>query len=339
HNREDNYVFYDKNSPRISYLARNIQKVFNNRNITIVPTDNIGSDIKDYIIKHSENRKRIDINITPGTKSQSIALAQAARTMGKPYLLYSIKGDLIQNIVNTSISFEVIGPSVEDLIKCHALYYRGSREIPEIPIFLDIMKGLANKNIRPKKKNQKDILGININGRPVFSKNMSMSFSDCCYLDCILDGKTYVFPVDFLEDKIEGIWWEAVCAYVIKSNLTDNIIWSATWEWPETKKDKSFFSEIDIVFKWKNFICTVSCKTSAIRGSKSLTKFSIESKAKKHFGRFTLPFVAIPYDQYKDKDYAGIIEDGIMFLTPSIMIDPEKMEKKIIEFVKSKRTT
>ncbi|MCX7966654.1 MAG: hypothetical protein N2596_08530 [Syntrophorhabdaceae bacterium] len=49
--------------------------------------------------------------------------------------------------------------------------------------------------------------------------------------------------------------------------------------------------------------------------------------------------MAIPYDQYKDKDYAGIIEDGIMFLTPSIMIDPEKMEKKIIEFVKSKRTT
>ncbi|MCX8022974.1 MAG: hypothetical protein N2745_09400 [Syntrophorhabdaceae bacterium] len=336
HNLESACIFYDSESKRIRQIATRISEVFKDRNVHIEPTDNRGSGIIDYILKDSYKRKRVAINITPGTKSQSVALVQAARATGKPGVIYSIDNNVIRGLADPSVSVEVIGPSIDDLIKCHLPEYKGSRDIPDYPIFLNIMKGLAKKEISFKN----GIFNItDKKNKHIFVKTTDSNSVESFTVFCTLDGKTYTFPPDFFDSRKSGVWWEAVCAYVLKENLTEEIRWGTTWCWPNQIVEDIFFAEIDIVFRWKQYICVVSCKTSIKNGLSETTKLTVKNQAANHFGRFALPFVAVPFDVHKGKDYTGLIEDGVMYLTPSLMINKERLSGKLEGFVKSKRTT
>ncbi|HON86485.1 MAG TPA: hypothetical protein PK864_10755 [Syntrophorhabdaceae bacterium] len=336
HNLKNVILFYDRYSKKIAYFAKRVKDIYEDFEIMLVPTDNRGSGILNTIESLFKNLENIDINITPGTKSQTIALVQGARRINRTDSLYSIDNDIIRNLVNPSYFSEVQSPSIEGLIECNMAPYIGSSEIPDIPVFLLIMKGLAKRKIM----SHKSILEITANGSPVFLENRYSYDENYCELTCSLDGKTYSFPTYFLNEKIGGIWWEATVAYTLKKNLTDFILWGAAWHWPDSDPDDDrYFTELDIVFRWENHICVVSCKSGVIIGSKNTTRLAVKSEAEKRFGRFALPFVAIPFDRYKGKDYGGLIEDGVMYLTPSVLIDGNRLAGAIESFINSKRTT
>ncbi len=339
HNRKDVFMFYDASSPRITYFAEKIKTNLKNFVIKLLPTDNVGSGIMSQLEILCKDSERLDINITPGTKSQLIALVQAAKKLGKADSLYSIDKDSIKKLTDPSFSSGVTKPEIDVIINCHMAPYKGSTNIPDVPAFLSVMGGLAQGSIRPAGI----ILDIkNIKGEPIFQKKTSISLENYCELTCKLDGKIYKFDNDFVDPEKQktGIWWEAVVAYTLRHSLKQDVIWSAEWSWPGTKLNKkaSRFTEIDAVFRFNNSICAVSCKTGLMSGLKDTTKYEIKSEAEKRFGRFALPFVAIPFDNHKGRQYAGIIEDDVMYLTPSLMIDSVKLNKAIEDFAQSKST-
>lgn len=331
HNLKYVFMFYDKNSPRITYFAEKIKNNLNNFDIKLLPADNIGRGITNRIENLCKDSKRLDINITPGTKSQSVALVQAARKLGKVDSLYSIDKNSIKKLTESSFASGVKKPEIDVLINCHMVPFKGSSSIPDVPAFLSVMGGLAQGSIRPNKS----IIDLKNKKGFIFQKKTLLPSHYYCELICSLDGNTYKIDNDFLDPKKAGIWWEAVVAYTLMHSLNRDVIWNAEWSWPGTKPNKkaSHFTEIDVVFRFNNSICAVSCKAGARSGLKDTTKYEIKSEAEKRFGRFALPFVAIPFEQY-----TGIIDDEVMYLTPSLMINSMKLKKAIENFARSKST-
>jgi len=341
HNLKDVYLFYDDNSRRIQYLAQNVKDVLVDYNITFMPTDNKGSGIMNYIENKAKDTDRIDINITPGTKSQGVMMVQAAKKIGRTDCLYSIDKDLIRSLDNVSISFSVKSPSIEEMLHIGIAPGREKEKLPDFPA-ISIMKGLAERKI----KLHPNILELELkNGEKLFE----MLYEDnegYRELRCNLDGKTYRLKPEFFKETKSGIWWEVVVAHVLQANLTDKVYWSATWDWPRDRKKKTdekdierFMSELDVVFEYKNHICIVSCKISLERAANPLEHYALTSEARKRFGRFAIPFMAAAYDKYYGKSYDGHIEGNIMYLTPSLLIDKERLKKRIDDFIESKRTT
>jgi len=332
-------MFYDAASPRITYFAEKIKTNLNSFDIKLLPTDNIGSGIMSRLEILCKDSERLDINITPGTKSQGVALVQAAKRLGKTDSLYSIDKGFIKKLADPSFSSGVKRPEAGVIINCHMAPYKGSAKIPDVPAFLSVMGGLAQGSLRPAGI----ILDIkNRKGEPIFQKKTATSSENECELLCLLDGGTYKIGNDFVdpEKKKTGIWWEAVVAYTMRHSLKQDIIWSAEWSWPTKKSNKKagHFTEIDVVFRFNNSICAVSCKAGVRSGLKDTTKHEIKSEAEKRFGRFALPFVAIPFDEYQGRSYSGVIEDAVLYLTPSMMIDSVELKKAIEGFARSKST-
>jgi len=261
---------------------------------------------------------------------------QAAKRLGKTNSLCSIDKDSIKKLTDFSFSSGVKRPDANVIISCHMAPYKGSASIPDVSAFLSVMEGFAQGKLNLRGGSILDI--INRKGESIFQKKTSISSEDYCELLCLLDGETYKLHNDFLDPKKAGIWWEAVVAYTLRHSLKRDVIWSATWDWTHNNKKKSHFTEIDAVFRFNDSICAVSCKVGVKLGLKDVTKYEIKSEAEKRFGRFALPFVAIPFDKYQGKRYSGIIEDDVMYLTPSLMINDAKLKKTIDDFARSKST-
>jgi len=335
HGLKNVFLFYDEKSPRIAFFAKKIRANLKNFKINLLPTNNLGSGIMNHIVNlFKGGLNRIDINVTPGTKSQSIALVQSAKKIGRTNSLYSIDKNSIKRLTDPSFSSSVKTPEIDVIINCHMAHFRGSTSVPNVPAFLSVMEGIAQGTIIP----HQSILDLHNNQGEKIFKIISSSPTMNRFF-CLLDRKTYNLDNSFLDPLKTGIWWEAVVAYTLKTMLQRDIIWEAVWDWAEmkSKRNKSHFTEIDVVFRFKNSICAISCKAGQ-RGLKDTATYEIKSEAEKRFGRFALPFVAIPFDYYNGKNYAGIIENDIMYLTPSLMLDSENLKNEIENFAISKST-
>lgn len=341
---KDVYLFYDDRSRRIQYLAQNVKDALVDYNIAFVPTDNKGSGMMDYIESKAKDIDRIDINITPGTKSQGIMMVQAAKKIGRTDYLYSIDKDLIRSLDNASVSFSVKSPSIEELLNIGIAPSREEEKLPDFPA-LSIMKGFAEGKIKIHPNILELKLKDGVRLFEVLSKDKE-GYHELKYLD----GRIYnLNPIFFDKDHL-GIWWEVAVAHVLKANLTDRVLWSATWDWPGDRKRKvkdkdkdregeSFMSELDVIFRWRDFICAVSCKTGRKRGLDPVEHYVLTSEARKRFGRFALTFMAVPFDEHIGKRYDGYIEGDIMYLTPSLLIDSKGLQEKLEAFISSKSTT
>ncbi|MBP8626917.1 MAG: hypothetical protein KBI10_09550 [Syntrophorhabdales bacterium] len=343
HNLKDVYLFYDDRARRIQYLAQNVKDVLVDYNIIFVPTDNKGSGIMNYIENKAKDIDRIDINITPGTKSQGMMMVQAAKKIGRTDYLYSIDKDSIRSLDNASVSFSVKSPSIEELLNIGIAPGREKVKLPDFPA-ISIMKGFAEGKI----KIHPNILGLKLKDGVRLFEILSKDDEGYRELKCNLDGNTYLLNPEFFKETKSGIWWEVTVAHVLQANLTGKVHWSATWDWPSDREKKTkekdkekepFISELDVVFEYKNHICVVSCKTGRERTLDPVEHYALTSEARKRFGRFALPFMAAPFDEHKGKRYDGYIEADIMYLTPSLLIDEERLKKRIDDFIESKKTT
>jgi hypothetical protein len=340
HGLKDVFVFYDRKAYRIWLAAKRVKEGLKDVNIRLLPTDNRGSGIMNNIRKRSQGIKDIHINISPGTKSQAVAMVQGARSIGRLDSLFSIERnvDMVKNLLDDSKTLKKHDLHVMDLINCNIARFKESLPIHEDPVYLAIMQGLSNNTI----KRGSHILELKNNkGQSIFNKVPDGEEGDTFILECTLDGRKHRFHKDFLDPDKGGIWWEAAVAYALKINLTDNILWSVRWGWSEKhegQKGDLFFSEIDVVFPFEDLICAVSCK-SGKRGLEEMVRYQIKSEAQKRFGRFALSFIAVPFDRYKGEEYKGRIIDDVMYLTPSLLLNSEELKKGIKDFAESKRTT
>jgi|GEM_PF-685558 len=336
HGLKNVFVFFDENAYRIKWAAMKIKETLKDVNIKLLPTNNMGYGIMDKIIDISRGVKDIHINITPGTKSQGVAMCQAARNIGRLDSLFSIDKDIAKSLSDSSVTLKINDTDQMEVIKCNIAPFKEYKSIHEDPIYLTLMEGLSKNTIFRganilELKNRKKM--------PIFSK-LSEDFEGQSILTCVLDNKVHNFPDEFFDEKIGGIWWEAAVAYTIKKNLTENVLWSVKWNWfKKKKKNDKFFSEIDIVFPFQNYICAVSCKSGAARGLDEIVRYEIKSEAERRFGRFSLPFIAVPFDKYNGKEYKGKIYDDVMYLTPSLLLDKNELYSTIEMFAESKRTT
>lgn len=341
HDPENVYLFYDRNSDLISSIARNLRDLMMTRGkyVELIETNNRGQGIIEFIMTKASRMQEFQINLTPGTKAQTVALTRAAKLLGNERNLFTIhsrKGsESITRLVDDESLCEVINPSPEMIIKCQPVKFKEAYEPPEIDAFLKVMAMLAQKRVSG---NLSHILGLRLRNKPVFKKLGTSSQKNKIRLWCLLDGKDYEIEQSFIDSERSGIWWEAAVAYVIKKGLDVNVMWSAMWEWPGSSKQKRFLTELDVVFGWNNYICVVSCKTGR-EGFSPVTRYEVKSEARKRFDRFALPFIAVPVDEYHGKLYAGVTEEGVMYLTPSVLAHGERLKEVLGHFAISKKTT
>ncbi|MCX7858221.1 MAG: hypothetical protein N2513_09660 [Deltaproteobacteria bacterium] len=356
HNASTIWLFYDKNSTIIKSLAENLKKLFLGKGkiIHTIPTDNKGSGIVDFIKTNLENLKDLQINITPGTKSQTVALVQAAKNIKRPEAVFSIDGEWVRNLVSDDVVCGTISPDPDLVIDSLLLNLKSSLQPPKVEAFSHLMKALSEKKIRG---NLSKILDLTIEKRGFFRKKETKVFeivdfptdSKTAIIKCTLDNQSYEIDKIIIEDERTGVWWEAAVAYSLEKALNVKVLWGVTWNWPqkskktgdqqqESKKTKYFFSELDVVFKYKEYICCVSCKTGS-RRLKELTRYEILSEARKRFDRFALPMIALPFDKSGEKKWEGLIEDGVLHITPTLLANEERLKKAIDHFITFKRTT
>lgn len=336
------YLFYDTKSGLISSLAKNIRDLFvaeNLGNILLVPTDNVGRGMVQFVRERARLFKDYQINLTPGTKAQTVALTRAAKLIGGErnlFTIYSRKtGETIARLIDGESLYPVNAPSPELIIKSHLLKFKDASEPPNVDAFRQVMIGLAEEKISG---DFSKILKLRVSGKPVFRKLGYLNGTDRVRLSCLLDKKEYELDRSLVEGQRAGVWWEAAVAYAIQRALEVKVMWSAKWDWPVDPKEKFFLSELDVVFGWRNLTCVVSCKTGR-EGFNPLTRYEVRSESRKRFDRFTLPFIAVPWNEFEGKNYAGLIEDGVMYLTPSLLAFPERLEAALTQFASSRKTT
>ena len=160
---------------------------------------------------------------------------------------------------------------------------------------------------------------------------------------CPLLKKSYQVPPKIINGG--GFWWEAVVADAFKRHLEAEVYGQLAWKTPEGKDGKTSdrLTEIDVAAAYGNHKLMVSCKAGR-SFSLHLDVFAIKSEAVHRFGRFTLPFLAVPYESGQKEGrqsglQPGIIIGGAMILTPSILVDREKLIAHINLLAEHLRTT
>lgn len=314
-------LFYDNTSPKMTLLARNTAIIYREKNISLVPTDHKGQGIVDYMTASARTKMQYVINITPGTKTQAVALTAAAILTGFQNEIYSIfrdftvKKETIRRVADSCDCSNVLAPEVQDLINCliapvksDAAEEKKNRAFLEYEIWTDILRGIVSGKIIPNNS---------IESLTFTDRHMKIDVLDDNKIH--MQGKTYQLDNSFLGKG--GTWWEAVVGQAISVVLKDDMHWQMEWECADTKRDSH--AEIDVVAKYGNHILAISCKTA----KKNITNaaYMIKSEAWKRFGRFAVPFVAVPHEMNKGKALAGSVIDDVTILTPSILNNPEKL--------------
>jgi len=323
-------IFYDKDSPRISHFAEQIQlQLIGTIPSQLIPTDHKGEGIIEKITNfESENV----FNITPGTKMQTIALTISARKKGAIQKVYSINKDRIEAIVEEKKNFKVEPSKVEKIIACQIPPEKGTTDLClNDELCKIILERLVNK---PKLIPSGDILQLRYKQGKRLEYFCEKIDEDKNEIKVISTGKVYSTGKVFLEKP--GIWWEAVVAWAIKTRLNVSIHWQVKWNWvgkSTTNKDV-FYAELDIVFPYKEHIGVISCKTGQGELSLEENAFIVGSEAEKRLGRFALSFIAIPYEGKSLKTIGKV-----KVLTPKTLIDGNRLKNSIEEFINSLRKT
>lgn len=318
HPAERIYLFFDNTSERIKFFAQSIKRTLNSKEIILIATDHKGSDIFSNIERLACGLSDIQVNITPGVKSESVVMARAAKKIGRKEQVFSIfrteeetNGEKVSSILNPKISFSVCSPKINDLISCHMAPLKAKADPLESIFWSKILKNIANGKITPSGH----ILNLMITDeskKAVIVKERRNGSRTVLFK---INNKRYNINNKFFDKKKGGIWWEAVVCKAIRDNLTEDVFWEVTWDWvPSSSITDVFFTELDVVFSWNGQIGAISCKTGK-EGVQDETRYLIKSEAYKRFGRFTLAMVAVPYD----KGLTGKIENGVLYLTPSVL--------------------
>ncbi|KJR43566.1 hypothetical protein MCHI_000538 [Candidatus Magnetoovum chiemensis] len=307
-------IFYDKYTKIIASIAENMKKtlMLKRYNSNLIETDHLGSGIIDYVCNY--NGGKVFFNCTPGTKDQTIALVSAAIRINRTENIYTLDKAINKNLLSND-TFNTISASIDDISACLLPSKKTSNTVSDCGLWENVLNGLSQSNLIPHAdfneiKNSKKRIAFEINGTSVTYNN-----------------KLYtVTNVEHINKS--GLWWEQTVAYAIKENLNVepkvNLQWKSEGGGP--------YTELDVVFNYKEHICVISCKT--YKKPKDLDAFLVRSETDKRIGRFAISFIAVPFEDYADKEI-----NDVKILSPEILNDKTKLEEIISKFMSSKRTS
>ena len=344
------YLFYDATSKRIAYLANRIKNTLMSIDICTIPTDHRGKGMIENIDNILRTNRSPVFNITPGVKTESVAMSVAARRKGVTDAIFSIhdREEKIVQLTDSSRAFPVRN-SVADIIKCNIVPFDKDQEerkkgIMEEEFWRLLLDGIAKGNIRPFGFFE-GIKFRNADGSWARAKIEQGSSPGNKEVEFVLEDQTIqsTLPEEFLDsEESGGLWWEAVVTKAIHDFIDKDIYWGAIWGWANTKKtfvksgvvDEPAYSELDIVFSYKNQAAVISCKAGQGKNETlQVSAYLAKSEATKRFGRFALPFVAIPYEERDGKLVGGEVIGEAMVLTPSILADKATLISHIEKFL------
>lgn len=329
-------LFFDSTSPKMRLLAKNVAIIYKtkNKHISLIPTDHRGSGIVKNITDISKQKIKCVINITPGTKMQSVAFSSAAIVIDCLNEVYSIYRDssagkeTIRRLLDSQDCADVISPEVRDLLNCFfvPIRYDGALSIENERILsLNIWKYILDEIASNRMKAFKNFTDFEN-----YNKRYKVQLHDD---QLIFNNKTYKLNPSFMDR--DGIWWETTVGYAVSQSLNDKIYWQTIWDWVDDKGQQ--YAEIDVVAKYKNHILAISCKT--MKRNLYNAVYMIKSEAAKRFGRFSVPLLAIPHEEHNGKKLGGSIIEGVAILTPSILKEKQKLLNFFNEFLSSLSTT
>lgn len=316
HDTDGVVLFYDAISKRISYLANNIKQVLSSKNIYFYPTDHRGAWVLTTISELASESRACWFNISPGVKTESLALTAGARKEKLLHKVYSIDKEEIKNIVDSSVLCSAIPPDISEQIACHIApgRERDKEIIYNDDLWSDILEGLSNGSIIPA--SSMAALPYKNGGKVFVVEGESVIFN----------GRHWILDKSF---KKTGTWWEAVVAKAIVDKLKVDVHFQAKWDWI-TDKPPGDYTEFDLVFLYENTVIVISCKAGNNKKVIEEETYLVMSEAKKRFGRISfLAFLAIPYEKLNGHDMANKTINKVKILTPKILVSEDKIKENI----------
>lgn len=339
-------LFYDKASARIDSLATKLAlfgKFKYKKKITLLPTDHKGHGMLEKISEIAPKCKTFSVNVTPGTKLQTVALASAARNHAGPDNTFSIYRnnasgtETIRRVVDSQDCAEVASPDMEDLLDCLiADFKHAGREVEteterilSLDLWDKILSDISENKIHPFDSFENFQVINESYPLEIMPDSMTVKSGN---------DTTFQLNENFFGKDGGGTWWEAVVAHAIKKALGAEVYMQLEWAWPGRPNSKGVhYAEIDVVTTCRKHILAISCKT--MKQGADIAAYAIKSETSNRFGRFAIPLLALPHEEIMGENIAGQEKDGVTVLTPSLLTDADNLKKTVESVIISRSTT
>jgi hypothetical protein len=294
-------LFYDDSNTDTLVAASRLSKLLMQDNTMgceqFIPinTDRMGASINSSFAEHKmQFDGEWDINLTPGTKEQSLALLLAAGSSDRLWISDARKREMCKLDTRENC----IGWQFPKL--CHIASHLGGplRE-----------NGLVIKKSFITEANQQAVMGVftyltkKKNKAPLSDYMNGAVVDDGGILQITQKNRKYnmkeLFPW-FIFHGSDGqydsnLWFEVFTACALFLAGADEVVCGIKWKWDDRQNSNSFKDELDVVARFGSDIAVVSCKTNKGKEDKLRKNLrEVEYIARHCFGSFAKPFLAAP---------------------------------------------
>lgn len=319
HGVANNIILYDSKSDEIKEAASRIQELAQKSKpgsplygcvIKFVPTDHISLLEGLCEVRAGNNSlNEVEINITPGTKEQAIAMAIAANGPTQIIeLKNSPKGELtLKNCINGASIPPADFPQLEQV----AYFCGGSHSVRRIFTMENTSKDVRKLSGKVFKHLKKLKLAQSLSsekshlGSPVHCKGGILSLSG--------EPQCDLHEIFFNSDKtIEMVgddeWLELFVATEMLKTGAHEVWQGVKWQW-QNDDGESFRDELDVLARFGSKIYSISCKTSYPNPEFEIQQthcwnhhYEHNYVTQKVLGSFSMPLVAYPASKPKLAD-------------------------------------
>jgi len=315
HDASTTIVLYDEHSDEIKVAANRLGTIvqqatagepFFGKKVIFQPTTHIARLTANEASKlRAETSSPLTINITPGTKEQSIALALCAQKNDELYQLEAARNKPLQLTgVRGEPSIKPADyPTIQQIAHFCGGTVKATRRLTHQNVPSDALELAQNTFTHLKEIGWKTTLSEQIHKEfntqlPIRAEANTFAIKDNQPRSL---RKLYKKCSDIERPINANEWLELFVATQLLNAGAQEVLQGVEWKWQNTSIDSEYFkNEVDAVARFGNKIISVSCKTSA----PSLKKDSIEHwtehyrehsyVTKLNLGSFAIPYIAFP---------------------------------------------
>jgi hypothetical protein len=359
HGIDRTVLFFDSDSGRLRSMAEYTESnplIFGR--ITTEPTDHMGRGVIERIVELSRHAdSEFFFNISPGTKAHTSALSTAARLVGSSKNVFSIRKEAIVSVLTGEVAGKVPSVPPARIISFYCPYSEQQRNEVASSIkrsarlWDSLLYGFAEGHLSFRGGG---LRGIVMSGRSMLEPHWSDKAIWLTHRG--LQGR-FKLPEGIYnkkEDIEKGWWWEIVTYWAIhKHGISSRVLLNVLcYNHEKEKRTKSrrqpyskkrpddyyrqLYSEIDLVFSYREHIIAISCKTAT--KSLYIDALQLLSEARARFGRMAVCFLAVPH-RIEDRFIKVSGRDSVRVLTPEELSDREKLVDTIERHIADLSTT
>lgn len=308
-------VLYDENSDEIKVAANRLGTIarqatagepFFGKKLIFQPTTHIARLTADETSRlRNDTSSPLTINITPGTKEQSIALALCAQKTDKLYQLEAARNKPLQltGVRGEPTLKPADYPTIQQIAHFCGGAVKATRRLTQQNVPSDALELAQSTFTHLNEIGWKTTLSDQIHKEfntqiPIRAEANTFAIKDNQPRSL---RKLYKKCSDVERPINANEWLELFVATQLLNAGAQEVLQGVEWKWLNTSLDSEYFkNEVDAVARFGNKIISVSCKTSA----PTLKKDSIEHwtehyrehsyVTKLNLGSFALPYIAFP---------------------------------------------